>query len=131
MLKKILARSLPLAGLVILSCGLVLAQDWQRFTSTEGRFSVLLPETPEHNNTTRDDPQWGRIATHSFDVTTFDSIYTVAYVEYPPKVRLDLDREGEKSLRDYLKASKQNYLQRLRLPCKDTQGLHSRQKVRT
>lgn len=71
---------LPLLLAFTVLCGFTLA--WKEFRSTEGRFSVSMPGTPEVE--TREVPSdLGPLSTHVFTATEKSIPYVVAYTDYP------------------------------------------------
>ena len=67
---------------------------WQEFTSREGRFSVLFPGKPLHQEANEPSPL-GEIAGHLYGVTTSpNGGFFVGYHDFPmlPNVRIDRRR---------------------------------------
>lgn len=67
---------------------------WQTFSSDEGAFSVLMPETPDEQIQTAPS-QAGPFELHVFTATdeTSNSVYMVTYNDYPQVVLQDTDIE--------------------------------------
>jgi len=65
---------------------------WEKFTSTEGAFSVLMPDTPTKQKQTAN-TQWGPIDVYSFIVEREDGVYMVSYSDYPQSVVQQIDPE--------------------------------------
>ena len=72
------------------------AAQWPRFSSPEGRFSILLPGRPLREDQTKETPV-GRVEMHIFTSRTEGGIYVVAYADYAfgdAKRELDANRDS-------------------------------------
>ena len=70
--------------------------QWPRFSSPEGRFSILLPGRPLREDQTKETPV-GRVEMHIFTSRTEGGIYVVAYADYAfgdAKRELDANRDS-------------------------------------
>ncbi|HSQ24596.1 MAG TPA: hypothetical protein VLN44_09300 [Pyrinomonadaceae bacterium] len=74
--------------------------DWIKVAPVGGGFSVMMPAKPEEDVRLGDD-----FSAHLFTVTTDNALYTVAYGDYAPSVRFNVD--------DELAANRDNFLKRL------------------
>jgi TonB family protein len=64
------------------NAGTITEKVWKEFKSPEGRFSILLPETPLKN----DDPietRVGNVPTHTYFVFEDTSVYIILYADMP------------------------------------------------
>ena len=103
------------AALLLLLCcgqGIVCAQgdNWIKVAPAGGGFSIMMPARPEEETRPGDD-----FTAHLFSSTTDNAIYTVAYGDYAPSVRFNVD--------DELAASRDNFLQRVDASLKTTKPL--------
>lgn len=64
---------------LLLSCG---GSDWFEFSSTEGRFSIEFPETPQEG-TIPIETTVGTIELHTASFQAEDIAYMAAYADYP------------------------------------------------
>lgn len=78
---------------------------WVQFNSTEGRFSVLMPEIPVDQTETKDSAH-GPYTTHLFIVKDTTSVYLIGWVDYDP--RFNFDRQAE------LEANRDNFVNGLK-----------------
>src|SRR6185295_7643370 len=62
--------------------------SWVRFTSENGRFSVLMPEIPPEKTETVDSSH-GPYTTHLFVVKDTTSVYLIGWVDYDPSFKFD------------------------------------------
>lgn len=81
------------------------AGAWEKFTSAEGRFSILLPGKPEPNKQTADSPA-GPYTTHLFVAKGAGQVYIVGWVDYAPTFRFDTQRELEANRDNFAKGAK-------------------------
>jgi len=65
---------------------------WEKFTSTEGAFSVLMPGTPTKEKQT-ENTQWGPVDLYFFIVEREDVVYMVDCVDYPQSFVQQIDPE--------------------------------------
>ena len=61
---------------------------WVHFASEEGRFSVLMPETPTDQIETKETPH-GPYTTHLFIVKDTTNVYLIGWVDYHPSFNFD------------------------------------------
>jgi len=85
-----LKRAAALALLFCFAPGLDGSQgsDWIKVAPVGGGFSVMMPAKPEEEVQPGDD-----FTTHLFSVTTDNALYIVAYGDYAPSVRVNVDEE--------------------------------------
>jgi hypothetical protein len=83
-------RAAPLALLFCFVQSLVGSQagEWIKTAPIGGGFSVMMPAKPEEQVQPGDD-----FTTHLFNVMTDDALYIVAYGDYAPSVRFNVDDE--------------------------------------
>ena len=62
--------------------------EWTKVAPAGGGFSVMMPARPEEELKPGDG-----LTTHLFTVTTDDALYIVAYGDYAPIVRMNVDEE--------------------------------------
>lgn len=75
---------------------------WAKFTSTDGRFSVLLPGKPEENKDTQNSP-YGPYTVYLFTAKGTGEIFLVGWVDYDPKFRFDNQKELEANRDNFAK----------------------------
>jgi hypothetical protein len=85
-----LKRTAALALLFCFAPGIESSQgsDWIKVAPVGGGFSVMMPAKPEEEVRPGDD-----FTTHLFSVTTDNALYFVAYGDYAPSVRVNVDEE--------------------------------------
>lgn len=69
--------------------------QWTKFSSPEGRFSVLMPGRPVREEQSKD-TSVGKVVMHFFTTRTQTGIFVVAYADYAisePKRELDANRD--------------------------------------
>jgi hypothetical protein len=104
-------RKLFAACLVLLACVSVCAQQpaaavaWEKFTSAEGKFSIMLPGKPEPNKQTADSPH-GPYTTYLFMARSSGQVYIVGWVDYSPSFRFDTQKELEANRDNFAKGVK-------------------------
>ena len=103
------------AALVLIFCfgqGINCAQgdEWIKVAPVGGGFSVMMPAKPEEEVRPGDD-----LTAHLFTVTADNALYTVAYGDYAPSIRFDID--------DELAANRDNFLKRVDASLKTTKPL--------
>ena len=77
---------------------------WAPFSSPEGRFSVRLPEPPQHSTEPTSDPRVSSALTsHTFMSIDGRRYYIVAYVDYPASFKGDTDSELTASRETFVK----------------------------
>jgi hypothetical protein len=79
--------------------------NWTKFSSTEGRFSVLVPGQPKVSTETKQS-SIGPYTNHLFMVNQERSVLIFGWVDYQPNVRLNVPGE--------IKANKDNFLNGLK-----------------
>ena len=75
---------------------------WVRFTSDEGRFSVLMPETPTDKAETTPSAH-GPYTTHLFIVRDTASVYLIGWVDYDPSFNFNRQAELEANRDNFVK----------------------------
>jgi len=75
---------------------------WVKFTSDQGRFSVLLPEAPSDKAETQDSDH-GPYTTHLFIVRDAVSVYLVGWVDYDPSFNFNRQAELEANRDNFVK----------------------------
>lgn len=107
-----MTKKLFAACLVLLAGVSVCAQQpapaaavWEKFTSTEGRFSILLPGKPEPNKQTSQSPH-GPYTTHLFVARGGGQVYIVGWVDYAPSFNFDTQKEMEANRDNFVKGAK-------------------------
>ena len=75
---------------------------WVSFTSEEGRFSVLMPETPTDKAETTDSTH-GPYTTHLFVVRDTTSVYLIGWVDYDPSFNFNRQAELEANRDNFVK----------------------------
>jgi hypothetical protein len=75
---------------------------WVKFTSDEGLFSVLMPETPTDKTETSDSSH-GPYTTHLFIVRDTTSVYLIGYVDYDPSFNFNRQAELEANRDNFVK----------------------------
>jgi hypothetical protein len=75
---------------------------WVKFTSDEGHFSVLMPETPTDKTETTDS-QHGPYTTHLFIVKDTTSVYLIGWVDYSPTFNFNRQAELEANRDNFVK----------------------------
>jgi hypothetical protein len=84
--------------------------EWIKLAPVGGGFSVMMPTNPEEEVRPGDD-----LTVHLFTATTDNALYTVAYGDYAPSVRFNVD--------DELAANRDNFLKRVDASLKTTKPL--------
>ena len=75
---------------------------WVRFNSVTGRFSVLMPDTPEDKaETTQSDH--GPYTTHLFIVKDPKNVYLIGWVDYDPSFNFNREAELEANRDNFVK----------------------------
>lgn len=75
---------------------------WVKFTSEEGRFSVLMPEIPQDKAQTTDSSN-GPYTTHLFIVKDEVSVYLIGWVDYDPSFNFNRQAELEANRDNFVK----------------------------
>lgn len=77
------------------------ASGWIKFTSDEGRFSVLVPDSPSEKTETTDS-QHGPYTTHLF-VVKGQTVYLIGWVDYDPSFNFNREAELEANRDNFVK----------------------------
>ena len=78
------------------------AGGWAKFTSDEGRFSVVIPGTPEDTvKTTPSDH--GPYTTHLYVLRNDRNVFLIAYVDYDPSFNFNRQMELEMNRDNFIK----------------------------
>ena len=75
---------------------------WVKFTSENGRFSVLMPEIPPEKTETVDSAH-GPYTTHLFVVKDTTSVYLIGWVDYDPSFNFNRQAELEANRDNFVK----------------------------
>lgn len=75
---------------------------WVRFTSEDGRFSVMMPEKPTDKMETVDSAH-GPYTTHLFIVRDTTSVYLIGWVDYHPSFNFNRQAELEANRDNFVK----------------------------
>jgi hypothetical protein len=75
---------------------------WVRFNSAAGRFSVLMPETPEDKAETTPSDH-GPYTTHLFIVRDTRNVYLIGWVDYDPSFNFNRQAELEANRDNFVK----------------------------
>ena len=78
---------------------------WVSFSSEEGRFSVLMPETPVDKAETTESAH-GPYTTHLFIVRDTTSVYLIGWVDYDPSFNFNRQAELEANRDNFVKGVK-------------------------
>jgi hypothetical protein len=84
--------------------------EWIKVAPVGGGFSVMMPARPEEETRPGDD-----LTVHLFSSTTENALYTVAYGDYAPSVRFNVD--------DELVTNRDNFLKRVDASLKSAKPL--------
>src|SRR3954452_18561992 len=76
--------------------------SWVKFTSENGRFSVLMPEIPPEKTETVDSAH-GPYTTHLFVVKDTTSVYLIGWVDYDPSFNFNRQAELEANRDNFVK----------------------------
>jgi len=75
---------------------------WVTFRSTDGKFNVLLPETPQEKTETTQS-EHGPYTTHLFVVRSDPNVFLIGWVDYDPAFRFDPTLELEANRDNFVK----------------------------
>ncbi|HEU5459588.1 MAG TPA: hypothetical protein VFU83_03805 [Pyrinomonadaceae bacterium] len=75
---------------------------WTKFTSDEGRFSVVMPGTPEDKVETKPSDH-GPYTTHLFILRNQEHVFLIGYVDYDPSFNFNLQAELEMNRDNFIK----------------------------
>ena len=78
------------------------ASGWVKFSSDEGHFSVLVPDSPTEKTETTDS-QHGPYTTHLFVAKAGTSVYLIGYVDYDPSFNFNRQAELEANRDNFVK----------------------------
>ena len=78
------------------------SSGWVKFTSDEGRFSVMMPEIPEDKMETTESAH-GPYTTHLFIVKDPTSVYLIGWVDYDPSFNFNRQAELEANRDNFVK----------------------------
>jgi hypothetical protein len=78
------------------------SSGWVHFNSEEGRFSVLMPQTPT-DKTETEQSQHGPYTTHLFIVRDTTSVYLIGWVDYDPSFNFNRQAELEANRDNFVK----------------------------
>jgi hypothetical protein len=78
------------------------ASGWVKFSSTAGRFSVLMPEVPTDKSETVPS-EHGPYTTHLFIVRDTTSVYLIGWVDYDPSFNFNRQAELEANRDNFVK----------------------------
>jgi hypothetical protein len=76
--------------------------NWVKFTSENGRFSVMVPEIPPEKTETQDSTN-GPYTTHLFVVKDTTSVYLIGFVDYDPSFNFNRTAELEANRDNFVK----------------------------
>ena len=88
---------------------------WVRYNSVSGRFSVLMPETPEEKTETTPSDH-GPYTTHLFVVRDTKNVYLIGWVDYDPSFNFNRNAE--------LEANRDNFVKGINATLVDTRSLN-------
>ena len=75
---------------------------WAKFTSDEGRFSVIMPGIPEDTVETKQSDQ-GPYTTHLFVLRHEQNVFLIGYVDYDPSFNFNRQAELEMNRDNFIK----------------------------
>jgi hypothetical protein len=78
------------------------ASGWVKFISDDGRFSVLVPDSPTEKTETTDSTH-GPYTTHLFVVKDTSSVYLIGWVDYDPSFNFNRQAELEANRDNFVK----------------------------
>lgn len=78
---------------------------WVRFSSTAGRFTVLMPEIPQDKTETTPSDH-GPYTTHLFVVRDTKNVYLIGWVDYDPSFNFNRQGEMEANRDNFVKGIK-------------------------
>jgi hypothetical protein len=78
------------------------SSSWVKFTSPEGHFTVLMPDTPQDKSETVDSAH-GPYTTHLFIVKDTTSVYLIGWVDYDPSFNFNRQAELEANRDNFVK----------------------------
>ncbi len=85
---------------------------WLKFTSEEGRFSVLMPgpDAPKDMAETRTDPKVGSYTVHLFAKKAEKGFFMAGWVDYAPSFNFGVQAELAANRDNFIKSAKANLL---------------------
>src|SRR5689334_18226359 len=78
------------------------SSGWVKFTSDDGHFSVMMPETPTDKTETTNSTH-GPYTTHLFIVKDTTSVYLIGWVDYDPSFNFNRQAELEANRDNFVK----------------------------
>ena len=88
---KILAAFLVLT-VAALANGFQSSTEWVKYTSEEGRYSVLVPQQPKLSSQEVPAPDGTKFTQYMAQTSDADSFYIVGYFDYTPAMVFSLDK---------------------------------------
>jgi len=85
------------------------SSGWVKFTSDDGHFSVMMPETPTDKTETTDSTH-GPYTTHLFIVKDTTSVYLIGWVDYDPSFNFNRQAELEANRDNFVNGIKARLL---------------------
>jgi hypothetical protein len=122
MRKKVSALSFILV-ITSLVCALQKDNSWIEFKSTEGQFSVLLPQQPTAEDKQVNDEKIGPHTTHIFIAKGNGGIYMVGWVDYSSKFNFNPQLELEHNRDNFVKGLKATILESTNITFSGYQGI--------
>jgi hypothetical protein len=86
------------------------AAGWDRFTSEEGRFSVLMPGVPEPDEVTTTPSEHGPYTTHMIILRQPRNVFLIGWVDYDPGFNFNRQAELEMNRDLFVKGVKATLL---------------------
>lgn len=77
---------------VTLAEGFQSTSEWVTYTSTEGRYSVLLPQQPKLSSQEASTSTGEKFTQYMAQATDTDSLYGFIYFDYTPEMSFSLDK---------------------------------------
>ncbi len=78
------------------------SNGWVKFTSDDGHFTVLMPQTPTDKTETTDSAH-GPYTTHLFIVRDDTAVYLIGWVDYDPSFNFNRQAELEANRDNFVK----------------------------
>lgn len=105
-------KAFPLLLLLSASAMVVSAQtqDWSKFTSPEGGFSIQVPAAPVRETKTHTDAKVGEFTTNLYIARADREIYVFGWVDYAPTFKFDVRGELEANRDKFLAGIKAKLL---------------------
>ena len=80
-----------------------IASGWVRYENEQGRFSVLMPGTPNAETPQTTQSEHGPYTTHLFITKTSSSIFLIGWVDYDPNFNFNRQQELEANRDNFVK----------------------------